>query len=72
MKPFDFASAIRALPANCRVPRGSFEFMIRINGKPIWFWALAFLFFAAVLFCAWQAYSSHGQNLGLRAFPRIM
>jgi hypothetical protein len=41
--------------------------MIRINGKPIWFWALTFLFFAAIIFCAWQAYSSHGRNLGLNS-----
>ncbi|HUA37415.1 MAG TPA: zinc ribbon domain-containing protein [Candidatus Sulfopaludibacter sp.] len=32
--------------------------MIRINGKPIWFWALAFLCFAGILFCAWEAYKS--------------
>jgi hypothetical protein len=38
--------------------------VIRINGKPIWFWALAFLFLAATLYCAWRAYASHGQNLG--------
>jgi hypothetical protein len=30
--------------------------MIRINGKPIWIWVLAFLFLVGVLFCAWQAY----------------
>src|SRR5580692_5226686 len=29
--------------------------MISINGKPIWFWTFAFLFFIGVLFCAWQA-----------------
>jgi hypothetical protein len=39
--------------------------MIRINGKSIWFLALAFLFFAGILYCAWQAYASHGQNFGL-------
>jgi len=30
--------------------------MIRINGKPIWIWILAFLFLAGILFCAWQIY----------------
>jgi len=32
--------------------------MIRINGKPIWFWASAFLCFVEILFCAWKAYKS--------------
>jgi hypothetical protein len=32
--------------------------MIRINGKPIWFWVSAFLCFMGILYCAWKAYKS--------------
>jgi len=49
------ASATRVSPAIAEHQGENCESMIRINGKPIWFWALTFLFFAAIIFCAWQA-----------------